>query len=227
MIQLGKRLLNFVAAAWVLSLALSLYLIFFYAPVDQALGISQKIFYVHLGAASATSLCVLVAFINSVRFLLFGSFDSDDWACACAELTVMFGLIVLVTGMIWARIAWGVFLPLSEIKLLLFLLLWVIFVAYLILRKSFDSLQKKATGSAVFAVLGSLVMPFVVLATRFFDLGFQLHPNVIKTSDAGMPARMLVTLLVSICSWLLLAVLLTCLVGGIRNAHRQLQFGTQ
>jgi heme exporter protein C len=195
-------------------------MIFFYAPVDATLGLSQKIFYVHVGSATAMALCVIVAFVNSVIYLAKGKSSADDIAAAAGELAVVFGAIVLVTGMIWAKTAWGTFLPLGEIKLVLFLVLWIIFVVYLILRGSIESPQKKAAGSAVFAIMGFVVMPFVVMATRWFNFGFQLHPNVIKPSDAGMPAQMLTTLLVSIVSWLLIAAMLLYMVKKLKGVER-------
>jgi heme exporter protein C len=194
-----------------------MWMIFFYAPVDATLGLSQKIFYVHLGSAAAMALCVVAAFLGSVIYLVRRKPAADDVAAAAGELAVVFGAIVLVTGMIWAKAAWGTFLPLDEIKLVLFLLLWIIFVVYLILRGSIESPEKKAAGSAVFAIMGFVIMPFVVMATRWFNFGFQLHPNVIKVHEAGMPAPMLITLLVSIASWLLIAVLLLYMVAKFRN----------
>jgi heme exporter protein C len=215
-----KNVLNLLALAWVVISALSMWMIFFYAPVDATLGLSQKIFYVHLGSATAMAVCVVVAFVNSVIYLAKGKAKADDVAAAAGELAVVFGSIVLVTGMIWARVAWGTFLPLGEIKLVLFLVLWIIFVVYLILRISIDSPQKKATGAAVFAIMGFVVMPFVVMATRWFNFGFQLHPNVIKTHEAGMPGQMLVTLLMSIASWLLIAILFLVMVSKFREVER-------
>ena len=173
-------MLNLLALAWVITSAAGLWMIFFYAPVDATLGISQKIFYIHLGSASAMAVCVMVSFISSIIYLTKSNLSADDAAAAGGELAVVFGAIVLVTGMIWAKTAWGTFLPLGEIKLVLFLVLWIIFVVYLILRSSIESPQKKAAGSAVFAIMGFMVMPFVVMATRWFNFGFQLHPNVIQ-----------------------------------------------
>jgi heme exporter protein C len=218
--SLHKNLLNVLALAWIAASAASMWMIFFYAPVDATLGLSQKIFYIHLGSASAMAVCVLVAFVSSIRYLAKATPPADDTAAAAGELAVVFGAIVLVTGMIWAKAAWGTWLPLGEIKLVLFLVLWIIFVVYLILRGSIESPQKKAAGSAVFAIMGFVVMPFVVMATRWFNFGFQLHPNVIKAHDAGMPAQMLATLLVSIASWLLIAVLLLYMVTKFREIER-------
>ena len=221
MIQsIHKNLLNILTLGWVITIAASLWMIFFYAPVDATLGISQKIFYIHVGSAAAMGLCVIAAFVNSIRYLVRGKPASDDAAGAAGELAVVFGAIVLVTGMIWAKAAWNTFLPLGEIKLVLFLVLWILFVVYLILRGSIESPQKRAAGSAVFAIMGFVVMPFVVMATRWFNFGFQLHPNVIKANDVGMPAQMLTTLLVSIVSWLLIAILLLYIVAKFRGIER-------
>jgi heme exporter protein C len=221
----NKNLLNMLALAWVITTGLGLWMVFFYAPLDATLGISQKIFYIHLGSASAMAVCVTVSFISSIIYLAKSKLSADDVAAAGGELAVVFGAIVLVTGMIWAKTAWGTFLPLGEIKLVLFLVLWIIFVAYLILRSSIESQEKKAAGSAVFAIMGFVVMPFVVMATRWFDFGFQLHPNVIKTHEAGMPAPMLITLLVNMASWLLIAVLLLYMVTKFRGIERAVNSG--
>jgi heme exporter protein C len=218
--SIHKNLLNVLAVAWVVASTANMWMIFFYAPVDETLGLSQKVFYIHLGSASAMAVCVIAAFVSSVLYLIKAKPSADDTAAAAGELAVVFGAIVLVTGMIWAKAAWGTFLPLGEIKLVLFLVLWIIFVVYLILRGSIESPQKKAAGSAVFAIMGFLVTPFVVMATRWFNFGFQLHPNVIKAHDAGMPVGMLATLLVSIASWLLIAVLLLYMVTKFKGIER-------
>jgi heme exporter protein C len=215
--------LSVLAAAWAVSLVLSLFMIFFYAPVDANMGIVQKIFYVHLGAAAAMGVSVIVAFVFSIIYLAKGSPRADIVASSGAQTAVLFGTIVLITGMIWAKRAWGALLPLGEIKLLLFLLLWVVFVVYLILRAGLETQHKRAAGSAIFAIMGFLMVPFVIFATRWFNFGEQLHPNVIHAQNAGMPVEMLITLAVSVASWAIASVVLTALTARIRLIEYELK----
>src|SRR5437764_6373677 len=78
------------------------------APYEATMGLVQKIFYYHLPSAWVFLLSAIVCGIASARFLFGGSPKQDRLAYAAAELTVLFGAIVLVTGPLWARKAWGV-----------------------------------------------------------------------------------------------------------------------
>jgi heme exporter protein C len=220
--HLKSKYLNYLTATWMIGLIMSLYLVFYYAPVDANMGISQKIFYVHLGSAAGMAVSVIIAFACSIIYLWKSSQAADDVASAAGQVAVALGAIVLLTGMTWAKAAWGTFLPLGEIKLLLFLMLWIVFVVYLILRSSLEPGHKRAAVSAVFAIMGFLLMPFVVMITRWFNFGFQLHPNVIRANDAGMPGPMLLTLLVSIAAWVLGAVVLVNLTARIIGIEHEL-----
>src|SRR3954469_7366953 len=78
------------------------------APYEATMGLVQKIFYYHLPSAWVFLLSAIICGIASARFLFGGSPRQDRLAHAAAELTVVFGAIVLVTGPLWARKAWGV-----------------------------------------------------------------------------------------------------------------------
>src|SRR5713226_8780319 len=100
------------------------------APREATMGFVQKIFYYHVPSAW---LCFLGAFVcagGSAAYLFGGSERGDRVGAAAAELTVLFGLCVLVTGPLWARKAWGVWWH-WDVRLTTTLLLWMIFVAYL------------------------------------------------------------------------------------------------
>jgi len=217
-------LLKILGFLWLFSMLISLAMIFLYAPPDERLGISQKIFYIHLGTASAMMLSVLTAFFGGVAYLITSKQKWDSLAAAGAETAVVFGTAVLGTGMIWAKTAWGSFLPMGEVKLVFFLVLWIIFFVYLILRAGIDSFRKKAVASAIFAIMAMAVMPFVVFATRWFDFGGQLHPNVIKADEAAMPAKMLTTLAVSIFSWLVGAAVLIAVAAILRRIKDEIRY---
>src|ERR1700687_5975756 len=105
-----------------------------HAPYEATMGLVQKIFYYHLPSAWIFLLSAIVCGVASARFLFGGSPRQDRLAHAAAELTVLFGAIVLVTGPLWARKAWGVWWQ-WDVRLTSSLLMELIFVAYLLVRQ--------------------------------------------------------------------------------------------
>ena len=104
------------------------------APFEQTMGLVQKIFYYHVPSAMLMFVSAFVCGIASAVFLFRRSAAADRVAVAAGELVVLFGLIVLVTGPLWARKAWGVWWE-WDARLTSSLLLWMIFVAYLLVRR--------------------------------------------------------------------------------------------
>ena len=101
---------------------------------------------------------------------------------AAAEITVLLGAIVLVTGPMWARKAWGVWWQ-WDARLTSSLLLWMIFVAYLLVRK-YGGPGSEKLGAAV-ALFGMANVPFVYISVNVWRT---LHPKttVVTTLPAGM-----------------------------------------
>jgi heme exporter protein C len=91
------------------------------------MGVVQKIFYFHVPSAMMTFLAAFVCGIASAIYLWNRSKFADHIAVSAAELAVLFGLIVLVTGPLWARKAWGVWWQ-WDVRLTMTLVMWMIFV---------------------------------------------------------------------------------------------------
>src|SRR6476620_9037834 len=104
------------------------------APYESTRGVVQKIFYFHVPSWIVMFISAFVCGIASAMFLFRRRQASDRVAVSAAELTVLFGLIGLVTGPLWGRKAWGVWWQWDE-RLTSALVMWLIFVAYLLLRK--------------------------------------------------------------------------------------------
>src|SRR4249920_2398528 len=104
------------------------------APYESTMGLVQKIFYFHVPSWMAMFTSVFVCGIASVVYLFRGKPAADRLAAAAGELTVLFGLIGLVTGPLWARKAWGVWWQ-WDARLTITLVMWMVFVAYLMLRR--------------------------------------------------------------------------------------------
>jgi heme exporter protein C len=152
------------------------------APEEATMGLVQKIFYFHVPSAMTMFLSAFVCGIASVVFLFKGRAGADRVAVAAAELTSVFGIIVLVTGPLWARKAWGVWWVWDE-RITSTLVLWLIFNAYLLLRKYGGAgSERLAAGLAIF---GMANVPFVYWSVNVWRT---LHPKttVVPTLQAGM-----------------------------------------
>lgn len=147
------------------------------APYESTMGLIQRIFYFHVPAAMVMFLSAFVCGISSVVYLVKRAPKADATALAAAELVVVFGAIVLVTGPIWARKAWGVWWE-WDAKLTSALVLWLIFVSYLLLRR-FAGAGSELLASAV-GVFGMVNVPFVYWSVNIWR---SVHPstNVIPT----------------------------------------------
>ena len=139
-------------------LAITAYLVFAYAPFEPTLLFNQKIFYWHVSHAFMLFLAVAVCGICSLVFLKKRTPAWDDFALAGAEVAVLFGAGVLITGSIWAEAAWDKWWV-WEKRLTMSLLLWLTLVGYVLVRRfAGATADRLAAGLAVF---GTLAIPFI------------------------------------------------------------------
>ncbi len=152
------------------------------APYETTMGLIQKIFYFHVPSAMMMFLSAFVCGIASAVFLFGRRPAADRLAVAAGELCVVFGAIVLVTGPIWARKAWGVWWQ-WDARLTSSLLLWMIFVAYLLVRRYGGPGSEKLSGAM--ALFGMANVPFVYVSVNYWRT---LHPktSVVPTLAPGM-----------------------------------------
>jgi heme exporter protein C len=170
-------------------------LAFWYAPVDaSSMGFSQKIFYYHVPIAESALVAFAVSFVAAVLYLRRPDPRWDRLGVAGIRIGLFFSLLVMVTGMIWGRTAWGVWWA-WEPRLTTFLIACVLYAAYFVVRAAVDDEQRRATVAAVFAVIAFVDVPITFFATRYLPEG--LHPVVFTSSGAGMEGSMLLAFLVS------------------------------
>jgi heme exporter protein C len=117
----------------------------------------------------------------------------DLLAVTAAEVGVVFCMIVLITGPIWARPVWGIWWAPGDIRLTSTLVLWLIYVSYLVLRRFSDSAQTQKL-AAVLAVFGALDVPLVYFSIWFFRTQ---HPQPVIGGGGSMDPRMLHVLLIN------------------------------
>ena len=152
------------------------------APYESTMGLVQKIFYFHASCGMAMFAAAFASGIGSAMFLFGGKRAADRLAVAGAELTSIIGLLVLVTGPLWARKAWGVWWQ-WDARLTSTLVMWMIFNAYLLLRR-YGGPGSDRLAAAV-ALFGMANVPFVYWSVNVWRT---LHPktSVIPSLQPGM-----------------------------------------
>ncbi|HZD16983.1 MAG TPA: cytochrome c biogenesis protein CcsA [Actinomycetota bacterium] len=177
-----------------LGLLVLLTMAFWYAPEDANQGAAQRIFYIHVPSAWIGFLAFLVVFVASIRLLATGERKWDDLASSSAEVGVIFTTGVLVTGPLWGRPVWGVYWTWDP-RLTSFLMLWLIYLSYLVLRGYVPEPARRARFSAVLGIVGFLDVPIVYLSARWWR---SEHPTQFVVEGGDLPTRMLVTLIVGV-----------------------------
>lgn len=135
------------------ALIAALSLVFFAAPREMTMGIVQKIFYFHVASAINMMIFFSLCSVASVVYLIKRYARADALSVAFAEAGLLLGAIVLVTGPLWARKAWGTFWT-WEPRLTLSLMIFFLFLGYISLRAFAGSDRFARTVSAGLAVLG-------------------------------------------------------------------------
>ncbi len=194
-------------------------LIFFYAPVDADQGLSQKIFYFHVPIALTSYACFGWGAWKALLVLWKRKPGADLESYVAIHQGVIFGALTLITGSIWAKISWGVWWTWSERQLVLFLVLFLFYSAYFMLRFSVEPGPQRENLSAVYALFGVVLIPISFLAIRLAE-SF-IHPTVFTSRGPQMATSQFATFCVAFAAMILLAGTLyrVELVGKRLDAH--------
>jgi heme exporter protein C len=191
------------AAGAALLLGTALALVFFYAPVDANQGLSQKIFYIHVPIALTSYACFAWGAVRAFQHLRSRREGADLESYAAIHQGVIFGALTLVTGSIWAKISWGVWWTWSSNQLVTFLILFLFYSAYFMLRYSLEPGPARANMSAVYALFGVVLIPISWLSIRIAN--DYIHPVVFTTHGPQMSGSMFFSFCVSWAALLTLA----------------------
>ena len=215
---------NRVAVTSVLAVALlaaSIALIFFYAPTDADQGFSQRIFYFHVPIALTAYVCFGWGAWKALRVLWKRDERADLESYVAIHQGVVFGALTLLTGSIWARASWGVWWAWSENQLVLFLVLFLFYCAYFMLRFSVDPGPARANMSAVYALFGVVLIPVSFLAIRLSQRF--IHPVVFTRHGPGMTHTQFAAFCVSWAAMLLLVYVMYLVELAGKRSDVQLQ----
>jgi heme exporter protein C len=175
---------------------------FFYAPADADQGLSQRIFYFHVPLALTSYACFGWGAWKALKYLRKRDERADLESYVAIHQGVIFGALTLLTGSIWARISWGVWWSWGEDELVLFLVLFLFYCAYFMLRYSVDPGPARANMSAVYALFGVVLIPVSFLAIRLSKQF--IHPVVFKLQGPQMTGAQFFTFCVCLAAMLTL-----------------------
>src|SRR5215216_5024856 len=192
--------------ATVAMLALSLSLVFFWAPLDADQGFIQKIFYLHVPLAIIALVGFVIGGIHAIRHLRTGDPIHDARSYVSIHMSVIFGVAVLLTGAIWAKGSWGVWWEWREPTLVSFLIVFLLYATYYPLRYAIEDRDRQARYASVFAITAGAFVPLNFLAVRLAEP--LIHPRTFS-STGGLPGEMLLAFLVCLAG---MAMLWTTLV---------------
>jgi len=178
----GKKILA--VTFWIVTLTLFAWTIWLLrddiTPVERTMGPIQKVFYFHLPVAINTFIAAMVVFIASIGYLWQRKMWWDDLASAAAKIAALYCSVVLLTGMIWGKEAWGQWWTWSP-RLTFSLVLWLLYVVYLMIRPAIESPQRRALVSSVYGIAAFLDVPVVYLSVKLMP---DIHPRSIELAPA-------------------------------------------
>jgi len=220
MSQTSRRLMIFNVITGVL-VAAALGLVFLYAPRERQMGEVQRIFYFHVPVAWVSFLAFFVTLCTSIAFLVKGEIKWDKVSAASVEVGLVFTIMAIISGSIWARPAWNTWWTWDP-RLTTYTILALIYVAYLMLRQGVEDPGRRARFASVYGIVGFISVPLTFFSIRWWRT---IHPVVIgagtATSIGGfdMTPPMVVTLMFSLFA---ITVLYFCFLANRLQLQREM-----
>jgi heme exporter protein C len=144
---------------------------------------------------------------------------ADALAVAAAEIGVVFATVVLITGPIWGRRAWGIWWT-WDARLTTTLVLWLIYTSYLLLRR-FAAGPQMQTLAAVLGIFGALDVPIVYMSNRWWRTQ---HPAPVfgGAQGSGMDSSMLPAFFWNLAAWAAWGLLILALRYHVEREHQRI-----
>jgi heme exporter protein C len=193
-----------------LMLAAATLMVILYAPLEAVMGQVQKVFYFHVASGWTGMLGFFVAFVAGIAYLITHKRIWDIVGVAGVEIGLVFMLICIITGSIWARPIWNTWWTWDP-RLTTATIMELVYAAYLMLRQGVEDPDRRARFGAVYAIIGFLSVPLTFFSIRIFRT---IHPVVIGGGDSDatgsfdMTTKMLQTFMFSLATFSILFVTL-------------------
>jgi heme exporter protein C len=162
---MGKRII--LGAVAILLVIAAAYASFYVAPEERTMGVLQRIFYFHVGSAWAGMDAFLLCFIANLLYVWKRGQKYDWLGVSAAEVGLVLTTVVLITGPIWAKPAWGIYWT-WDARLTSTFVLWLLYVSYLLLRTLIEEPERRALLSALFGIFAFIDVPLVFFSIRWW-----------------------------------------------------------
>lgn len=213
-----EKVIYALAAIGSLLLVRNLYTIFLGLPDEVLQGAIYRILFFHVPGAAVFMVGAFAAMVASILYLFRQKLQYDAFAASVTEVALVFGAVNLLTGMIWARVIWGVWWA-WDARLTSMLISWLMYGGYLVLRNAIDEPTQRARMSAVLSIL---TFPGVIITFKAIDWWRTQHPAPvlsIRGAQGKMDPAMELVLYLNILAVLLIA----CVLVLIRMKQEQTQ----
>ncbi len=175
------KVLTLLDGLTVVFLGIAVWLVFFYAPLEVMMGAVQRVFYFHVATAWVGMLGFMVSAIAGIIYLRSGDLKWDVAGFAAIEISLVFFLVAIIMGSIWARPIWNTWWTWDP-RLTTAAIVELIFAAYLLLRQGVDDPERRARFAAIYAIFGSISVPLTFISIRLLRT---IHPVVIGNAEAA------------------------------------------
>lgn len=216
-----EKLLYAVGLAGSALLVWNLYTIFVALPDEAEQGAIYRIIFFHVPAAFAFILAAAASLTGSILFLVRKDFRYDAFAASVTEVGLVFGATNLITGMIWARVIWGIWWA-WDARLTFMLISWLMYAGYLMLRQAIEEPTQRARFAAVLSIL---TFPGVVITWKAIDWWRTQHPGPVLTirgARGGMDPAMERALWFNVLAVVLLALVMVAVRMRQESMRREL-----
>lgn len=175
------KVLNYLDSFSVILFIVALYLVFYFAPKEQVMGNVQRVFYFHVAAGWVGMIGYLAAFVAGILYLVKRDHKWDVVGRAGVELGLVYMLINIITGSIWAYPVWNTWWTWDP-RLVTATIMELVYIAYLMLRQGIDDPDRRARFGAIYSIIGFVSVPLTFFSIRIWRT---IHPVVIGGNDPG------------------------------------------
>lgn len=162
-------------------LAIATYMTIDWAPMEKTMGDVQRVFYFHVSTGWVGMIGFLLAVFSGIMYLRSSDMKWDIIGLAGIEIGLVFSLVNIVTGAIWARPIWNTWWTWDP-RLVTAAIMELVYIAYIMLRQGIEEPERRARFGAIYAIVGFVSVPLSFLSIRIWRT---IHPTVIGSGDAA------------------------------------------
>ena len=191
-----NKTITFLSILAAVHFVFAFFMVIFYAPIEVNMGLVQKVFYFHMSAAWVGMLAFLMAAVFGILYLVHKDLKWDRLIASSVEIGLLFTVICILSGMIWARPIWNTWWTWDP-RLTTVTIMAFTYIAFMLLRRSMDEPSKRAQFSAIYAIIGFVTVPLTFFSARLLRT---IHPVIFGSGEVDMNLNqpMLTTMFISL-----------------------------